>query len=65
MVLLLFWNKCRSITPTLMIIFDLVDLGRTKTVVDRVKEEFALLYADSSDETEDITGIIAHKLNFS
>jgi hypothetical protein len=43
----------------------LVRLGRTKYFFYRVKEEFALLYADSSDETEDITGIIAHKLNFS
>jgi hypothetical protein len=42
-----------------------LDWGERGLFLDRVKEEFALLYADSSDETEDITGIIAHKLNFS
>jgi hypothetical protein len=32
--------------------------------VRRVKEEFARLYADSSDETEELSGGMAQKLNF-
>jgi hypothetical protein len=34
------------------------------SAIRRVKEEFARLYADSSDETEELSGGVAQTLNF-